>query len=162
MDTSQWHKLDLPSFMQRNSKSIREPQIMACARTLRSQHKKTGVIGFCYGGWGAFRLGGKGNNLVDCISVAHPTLLETSEIDAVAVPVQILAPDIDPQFTEELKSYSNQRIPSLKLAYNYQFFPGLEHGFATRGNPVNPDEQKGMERSKNAAVFWFRQWLQVA
>jgi hypothetical protein len=59
--------------MQRNSKPIREPQIIGCAKALRSLHRRTGAIGFCYEEWAVFRLGAKGNNLVDCISTAHPS-----------------------------------------------------------------------------------------
>ena len=159
LDPSQWDKLDLPNFLQRNSKAARTPEIFECAKALRSKHKRTGAIGFCYGGWGVFRLGAKGGDLVDCISTAHPTDLTKEEIEQVGVPVQILAPEIDPMFTEELKTFSNQTIPTLGVAFDYQFFPGLEHAFAVRGDPQKPAERKGMERAKNAAVLWFRQWL---
>lgn len=47
----------------------------------------------------------------------------------------------------------------LGVPYDYQYFPSLSHGFATRGNPKNDKEMEGMERAKNAAVLWFRQWL---
>ncbi|KAH6974598.1 putative endo-1,3-1,4-beta-D-glucanase [Ilyonectria sp. MPI-CAGE-AT-0026] len=160
-DPSQFQKLDIPSFTNRNSKAIREPEIFDCARALRSTYQRLGAIGFCYGGWGVFRLGAKGSQLVDCISTAHPTNLTKEEIQNIGVPVQILAPELDPMFTEELKAFSNQTIPTLGVAYDYQFFPGLEHAFAIRGDSRKPSERDGMERAKNAAVLWFRQWLQV-
>jgi dienelactone hydrolase len=99
---------------------------------------------------------GENSGLVDCISTAHPSLLEKCEIEAVTVPVQILAPEFDPMFTDELKAFSNQTIPKQGVAYDYQYFPGLEYAFASRGDPNNPAERKGMERAKNSAVFWFR------
>lgn len=135
------------------------PEIFECARVLRSRYQRTGAIGFCFGGWGAFRLGARGNKLVDCISTAHPTNLEKEEIQNVRVPVQIMAPEFDPQFTEGLKAFSNQTIPTLGVPYDYQYFPGLEHAFAIRGDPAKVNERMGMERAKNAAVLWFRQWL---
>jgi hypothetical protein len=70
-----------------------------------------------------------------------------------------MAPEFDPHFTEELKAFSNEVIPKLKVPYDYQYFPGLTHGFATRGNPDDSAELEGMERAKNAAVLWFRLWL---
>ena len=158
-DPSQWGPLDLGAFTARNSKEVREAEIFAFAKTLRSQYKRVAAIGFCYGGWAVFRLGAKGNDLVDCISTAHPSWLTEEEIQNVGVPVQILAPEIDPVFTPELKEFSNKVIPSLGLAYDYQYFPGLEHSFAVRGNRENEAEMKGLERAKNAAVSWFRQWL---
>ncbi|KAF9894110.1 hypothetical protein FE257_009083 [Aspergillus nanangensis] len=161
-DQTQWHKLDLPAFIERNSKENREPQIVSCAQALRAQYKRTGAIGFCFGGWGVFRLGARGKNLVDCISTAHPSFLEKGEIEQVGVPVQIMAPEIDPMFTAELKVFSNQVIPTLGVPYDYQYFPQVEHAFAVRGDPKNPAEMKAMIRAKNAAVLWFRQWLQEA
>ncbi|KAJ5155975.1 hypothetical protein N7492_008778 [Penicillium capsulatum] len=157
---SEWGPLDLPNMTARNSKAIREPEMIACATALRSQYKRVGAIGFCYGGWAVFRLGSRTNRgLVDCISTAHPSWLTKEEIQEVGVPVQILAPEIDPVFTPELKEWSNRVIPRLGLDYDYQYFHGLEHAFAVRGNRDNAAEMKGLERAKNAVVYWCKQWL---
>ncbi len=102
-----------------------------------------------------------GKNLVDCISTAHPSLLTKEEIDAVAVPVQILAPEHDPQLTPELKAHANSVIPSLNVEYDYQYFPGLTHGFAVRSDQKDVKQKKGFERAKNAAVGWFAQFLHL-
>lgn len=90
--------MNLPDFLQPNSKSLRTPEIFEIAKVLRNKHKRIGAIGFCFGGWGAFRLAAKVNTeqLVDCISVAHPTDLTKEEIQKAAVPVQIMAPEFDP------------------------------------------------------------------
>ncbi|KAJ9639107.1 hypothetical protein H2204_004015 [Knufia peltigerae] len=152
---------DVGAFLGRHDKDKRGPEIFAAAKALKNElgYKKVGAIGFCYGGWAVFQLGAKGNNLVDCISTAHPSLLLTSEIDAVSVPVQILSPENDPLYTEDLKAYSNKVIPTLGIEYDYQYFPGLAHGFATRGDPNNAVQKKGLERAKNAVVYWFAQHL---
>lgn len=156
---SRWGELDLPAFLQKNTKEIRYPEMLECAKLIRSRHSRTGCIGFCFGGWGAFRLGARDVGLFDCIATAHPTHLTEEEISSIGVPVQIMAPEHDPQFTAELKTFSLQTIPTLNVPFDYQVFPGLTHGFATRGDPENDAERKGMERAKNAAVHWFRQWL---
>lgn len=75
------------------------------------------------------------------------------------MPVQILSPEHDQMYTEELKAYTNKVIPSLGLEYDYQYFPALAHGFAARGDPNDPVQKKGMERAKNAAVGWFKEHL---
>ena len=158
--SSAWQELDIPGFVSRNNKAIRENEIFKCARALRSQYKRVGAIGFCFGGWAVFRLGAKSSDsIVDCISTGHPTWLEKSEIENVGVPVQILAPEFDTQFTPELKAFANSVIPTLGVPYDYQYFPGLEHAFATRGDEKNVAEYKGMLRAKAAAVAWFRLWL---
>lgn len=139
---------------------MREPEIFAFTRALRAQYKRVGAIGFCYGGWAVFRLGAKENEgLVDCISTAHPSWLTKEEIQDVGVPVQIIVPEFDPVYPPELREFSLKTIPALGLPLDYQFFPGLEHAFATRGNRANEAEVKGLERAKDAAVLWFKQWL---
>ncbi|KAK4207431.1 putative hydrolase [Rhypophila decipiens] len=161
---AEWDKLDLPSFMARNSKPIRGPQAASFAKFLRTSagHKHLGAIGYCFGGWVAFQLGAGGDcnpSLVDCIVAAHPTFLTEDEIRAVKVPVQIIAPEVDPIFTEELKAFAQAEIPKLGVPFDYQFFPGLEHGFSVRGNRENEAEMRGLSRAMRAAAGWFREWL---
>ena len=88
-------------------------------------------------------------------------MLTKAEIDAVGVPVQIMAPEHDQAFTPELKAHANGIIPTLNVEYDYQYFPGLKHGFATRSDPSDPKQKNGMERAKNAAVAWFAQFLHM-
>jgi len=75
--------------------------------------------------------------------------------------VQILAPEHDPVFTPELKAHANSVIPTLNVEYDYQYFPGLKHGFSTRGDQSDPKQKQGLERAKNAAVGWFAQMLHL-
>lgn len=103
-----------------------------------------------------------GNPLVDCISTAHPSLLTKEEINEVGVPAQILAPEHDPVFTPDLKAYANETIPKLNIGYDYQYFPGVAHGFAIKCDEKGSDlEKKSLTRAKNAVVSWFAQYLQI-
>jgi dienelactone hydrolase len=160
-DHSRWSELDLERFHRVNAKEVRWPELVSCVEALRSKYKRVGVLGYCYGGWSSFRLGSKSHSppLVDCISAAHPTWLTKEEIDDIGVPVQILAPEIDAAFTPELKAYANAVIPTKGVPYDYQYFPGVEHAFATRGNLNDEKEKRAMVRGKNAQVAWMREWL---
>lgn len=158
-DPEKRKQLDIGKLLAANSKEIRGPEIHACAEQLKSQYKKIGAIGFCYGGWGVFQLAAKGKNLLDCVITAHPSLLEKKEIEDLAVPTMILAPENDPQLTPELKEFCNQTIPKLNIQYSYEYFPGLSHGFAVKGDPNDEAAKKGLERAKNAAVYWFHEHL---
>ena len=75
------------------------------------------------------------------------------------VPIQILAPETDTQLTPELKEFCNRIIPTLGLDYAYEFFPGLAHGFATRGDPEIQVQKNGLERAKNSIVQWLQHHL---
>ncbi len=62
-DPEKFKNFDLKDFIfSRNGKEKRYPEMVACAKALKSEHgfKKLGAIGFCYGGWAVFKLGGKG------------------------------------------------------------------------------------------------------
>lgn len=100
-----------------------------------------------------------GENLVDCISTAHPSFLTKEEMDAVGVPVQIMAPEHDPLFTPDLKAHANTVIPTLDVEYDYQYFPGVSHGFSVKGDQDDARQKKALVRAKNAAVGWFAQHL---
>jgi dienelactone hydrolase len=82
-------------------------------------------------------------------------MITKEELANIGVPTQILAPETDPEYTPELKEYTHQVFPTLNIEYDYQFFPGLFHGFAARGDPSNPAQRRGVERAKNAVVHWF-------
>ena len=159
-----WDEFDATSFVKRHSREIREPEIFACARALRQKHRKVGAVGFCYGGWAACRLGAKEHQpqLVDCITVGHPSLLIKRDIDEVAVSVQILAPEIDPVYTAELKMHTFETVQKLGIPFDYQHFPGVAHSSLNRGDEKKPGEREAMARGKNAAVGWLRQFLHGA
>lgn len=156
-----WHELDLATFTKKNSRQNREPEIFECARALRQKYKKVGAAGYCFGGWAVFRLGAKEHQppLVDCITAGHPTWLTKQDIDEVAVPVQVLAPEIDSVYTPELKLHTFNKLQELGVPFDYQHFPGVLHGCFSRGFPDVKGEREALVRGKNAAVDWMRQWL---
>ncbi|KAF6811374.1 dienelactone hydrolase family protein [Colletotrichum musicola] len=156
-----FHEFDLEGFMKRNSRELREPEIFEFARALRAKHAKVGAAGFCYGGWAVFRLGAEEHRppLVDCVVAGHPSLLTKQDMDAVSVPVQVLAPEHDVVFTPELKSYCFETVMKRGVPFEYLHFPGVEHACLVRGDPGKPGERDAMARGKTAAVVWFNQFL---
>ncbi|KAF1975966.1 alpha/beta-hydrolase [Bimuria novae-zelandiae CBS 107.79] len=151
-------KFSMPDFFAKHSKDVRFPEIVAAAKELKSKYKKTAVIAYCWGVCACFRLGAD-PALVDVISVAHPLLVEKPEIDNCKVPVQIMAAEHDMEFTPELKEYTNKVIPTLGVPYEYIYFPGLVHGFAAKGDQNDDKQKDGLERSKNSAVGFFKEFL---
>ncbi|KAI9687435.1 MAG: hypothetical protein M1820_010437 [Bogoriella megaspora] len=158
-DPARFKLLDLESFFERNSKEKITPELIACAKALKLKYKRVGAVGYCWGGWGCLRLAARGNDLVDCISIAHPSFVEKSEIDAIGVPIQIVAPETDSQLTPELKEYCNKVIPTFGVPYQYDYYPDLSHGFAGKGDPKDKKQKDGLERAKNSAVSWFNVFL---
>ena len=91
--------------------------------------------------------------------MAHPSLLEKAEIDATKVPIQIIAPENDFAFTEELKKYALAKLPELNIPWEYVYFPGVSHGFAARGYPNDPTQKAALEKAKRDAVGFFNEYL---
>ncbi|GJC83617.1 hydrolase tropI [Colletotrichum liriopes] len=156
-----FHEVDMGSFQKNNARDIREPEIFNFARALRGKHNKIAAVGFCYGGWAVFRLGAKEHDppLVDCITAGHPSWLTKEDMDDVTVPVQMLAPEVDPTFTSELKSYCFETMLKKGVPFEYHHFPGVEHACLTRGDPKKAGEREAMARGKAAAVSWFNMFL---
>lgn len=148
----------IPEFIGRHGKDKRWPEIKACAQALKKQYSKVVAIGFCYGGWACFKLAAD-PSLIDAISTAHPSLLEKSEVDAVKVPVQVLSPENDFAYTEELKKYTLESLPKTGVPWEYIYFPKMNHGFAARGDPNDKAQKEGLERAKRVAVNFFAEYL---
>jgi len=107
-------------------------QRVACAQALSSKHgfKNLDAICFCYDGWAVFKLAGKGTFIrstycnwlilerkkwtADPMQArtsstafplfALPSLDTKEEVSNIAVPVQILAPEHDPQLYTRIES----------------------------------------------------------
>lgn len=70
------------------------------------------------------------------------------------MPVQVLAPETDPQFNPELKKYTKAHLPKTGLDYDYVDFPGLVHGFAVKGDPNDEAQKAGLEKALQDFVNW--------
>ena len=174
---------DFLQFKADHDKHITFPSILKVARELRQKYDRVGVIGYCFGGWSGFALGSSehkradGRMLIDCLSVAHPSWLSKEEIDNIAVPVQIIAPEHDSQFNADLKRHANAAIPTKIVPYEYCHFEGVVHRFASQPDFSEPTaeevrkheharksgdgarERKAFCRAQRSIVSWMREWL---
>jgi len=70
-------------------------------------------------------LGCEGASITPCefhYGRPHPSLFTKNDIDEIAVPVKILAPEIDLVYTAELKMYSFETIRKLSVPFDYSAF----------------------------------------
>ena len=156
-------EIDLPGMLARHGREAREGEILECTRALKEKYKKVGAIGYCYGGWATFVIAAKVG--VDAAIVGHPSLLTKEDVDALMkgegakVPLQILAPEVDPVFNKEMKMYVFEKMIERGGAFEYRHFPGVAHACFTRGDEGREGEREALVRGKGAAVGWFREWL---
>jgi dienelactone hydrolase len=167
-------QIDMAGFTSRNGRTQREAEIVEAAKYLKGKYKKIGAVGYCFGGWSTFRLAGLG--LIDAGCVGHPTWLTREDIDGAvdgapdregkgewkAVPMKVLAPEVDGPFDLELKKYCVNRYIESKnpgAVLEYRHFPGVEHACFTRGDEKVKGERDAMRKGKGSAVAWFKEWL---
>ncbi|KAK3685305.1 dienelactone hydrolase [Podospora appendiculata] len=163
-----FEELDMAGWLARNGRAVREPEIFAYARALRRKYARLGAVGFCYGGWAVFRLGaasskdveGGTRSLVDAVTAGHPSLMTLQDIEELAVPMQMLAPEIDAAYSPEMKAFTFATLQRAGQApWEYLHFPGVEHGCLVRGDASKEGEREAMTRGKNAVVAWMSQHL---
>jgi dienelactone hydrolase len=163
VEQDRWAEIDLGSFSKNNTREIRAPEMEACAKALKAElgFKRVAAIGFCYGGWAVCHLGSKEREpgLVDAISMGHPSMLVREDIDKLVVPIQILAPEIDQAYTDDLKVYTVEKLLKLNLPFEYIHYPGVAHGGLVRGSENQANEREAMAAAKNSAVAWFKKHL---
>lgn len=70
------------------------------------------------------------------------------DIDEVSVPVQLLCPEIDRAFDEEMKGYAFSTIMKRGVPFDYQHFEGVEHSCLVRGD-------EGLKGEREAMVCYF-------
>lgn len=146
---------DMGKWFAENGMDIRLPEVIGVAKALRKQYSWVGAVGYCWGGAINFKLASKDHGgLVDCVCIAHPGGTTEDEVRKIAVPIQILAPEHDPTFQPQMRDFCNTEIPKLNVDYNFQYFPGMVHGFATRCDPSKEAEKRALELAKNAFVYW--------
>ncbi|KAK4565245.1 hypothetical protein LTR86_003862 [Recurvomyces mirabilis] len=157
-DPERQKAFDMYEFAGRNSAEKRWPEVKACAEALKAQYAKVAAVGFCWGGWACLRLAAD-PTLIDAISTAHPAMMEKSDFDNVKVPVQLIAPENDFTFTPEMKAYSLEALPKTGVQWEYVYFAGYTHGFASRGDLTTEKGVAGLERAKRSVINFFGEFL---
>ncbi|KAL2813864.1 hypothetical protein BJX63DRAFT_431723 [Aspergillus granulosus] len=89
---------------------------------------------------------------VDATTVTRPSLLTKEGISDVVVSVQILAPELEPIFTSELRSHTFDSLQRREVPFDWQHFPKVKHACMTRGNKKKLGERATLERRKKAVV----------
>ncbi|KAI2643644.1 dienelactone hydrolase [Xylaria nigripes] len=163
IEEERFQDLDIKKFAGDNSREIRLPEMVACAKALKAEHgfKRVGAIGFCYGGWAVCELGSKAHEpkLVDAVSMGHPSWVTRDDLSNLAVPTQFLAPEHDSSFPPEMKLFAFETLMKLNLPFEYVHYPGIIHGGLVRGKETVAHERAAMAQAKDSASAFFKKHL---
>ncbi|KAE8223860.1 hypothetical protein CF319_g3157 [Tilletia indica] len=140
------------------------PKIESAAKAIKALHsgKKLGVVGFCWGAPGTMRLGSDdvpADTQADAVAWAHPSLLEVpSDISKLTKPGCFLAAETDAQLPKERREIVEEELCKLAKKGIYttlRFFPGVEHGWAVRGDENNEYTSRAMRDAQSTLADFF-------
>ncbi|KAJ3354641.1 hypothetical protein HDU91_005750 [Kappamyces sp. JEL0680] len=141
----------LPGFLWRNSFVKNKVDIDVVLKELRVQGAtKIALLGYCWGGKVAVLCGRE--DLADVVVAAHPGRLQFPEdINLLQKPTLFILSEKDRELTPERQTEIIELLRSKGPQYDGETYPGVDHGFAVRGNENDPHvkEQrvKAYERS---------------
>lgn len=124
---------------------------------------KFGVQGYCYGGKLAVLLGGKANSPVAAVAMAHPSFLKEEDVEQLCLPQLWLCAGSDIAFGQKLRTKAEEICRRKEAAggppATFHVYPGVEHGFAVRGDGTNPVVKKAREDAFTKSSNFFKSYL---
>lgn len=150
---------NITDFLLAHGPETTEPLIDVAIKYLRETRgiQKVAVTGYCFGGRYAFRYVAPGKG-ADVAAAAHPSLLEDSEIAAIASPANVAAAETDSMMSPERRAEIAALLGETGLPYSMALYGGTDHGFGVRANVSDPQQKYGKESAFLDAVRWFNAW----
>jgi dienelactone hydrolase len=112
---------------------------------------------YCYGGKLCAMLSFEG--LSDATALAHPSMLNKSDLNGLKTPTRFLLAEVDDQFTDDLLAYAKSATQKSGIPAEFTVYPGTCHGFAARGNLGIESVKNGFDGHVIESVAWFKKYL---
>ncbi|KAF8198272.1 dienelactone hydrolase [Mycena galopus ATCC 62051] len=111
------------------------------------------LYGYCFGAPFVMDLAGTDN--IVAAAFAHPAWLTEDQFKNLKRPLFLSCAEIDKTFTTEFRRRAEDILVETKAQYQIQVFSSVQHGFAVRGDPENPDARWAKEESARGIIDWF-------
>lgn len=122
--------------------------------TKKIDTKFIGLVGYCFGAKYVIQQL-TNDTKVSAGAVAHPSFVSIDEVAEIKKPLLISAAETDQIFTDELRKDTEQKLKEIKARYQIDFFSGVSHGYACRGDPKDPVIKYAKEKTFADQVHWF-------
>ncbi|KAI8620456.1 dienelactone hydrolase [Chytriomyces sp. MP71] len=153
-------------FRLRNSQKKSAEIIEASLKALRENHgvNKVAIVGYCWGGGVSVKISHK-SGAIDAIAPTHAGgLTFPGDVEKITVPAYFVCPEKDmgikePQFKviQEVQAQQNAAIANADLKHAAEWFEGVVHGFAVRGDDADAHTKAMRDRAfEHTAAFFAR------
>jgi dienelactone hydrolase len=123
--------------------------------------KRIGGVGYCFGVKYIVRHLRPDQGKIEVGYVAHPSFVETEELQEIKGPLAISAAETDTIFPAEKRHESEEILKKTGQPSQINLYSGVEHGFAVRGDTNNKVTKFAKESAFLQAVQWFEEHLKV-
>jgi len=134
------------------------PIIEATIKELKEKEgvQKIGIIGYCYGGSLSIKFGAPSKG-VTAYSAVHPGTPEMpTDIEAIQIPGLYLCAETDKSFGEEVREKTREILKNKGIKTVFKIFPGVNHGFAIRGDENDEHIKKAKYEALEDAINFFK------
>lgn len=90
-------------------------------------------------------------------AIAHGTMVTKEDLEAVKIPVYIVAVKDDPLFSEEeVLTPGRQTLEKNQIEHEVQVYPGVPHGFAVYGDYEEPKIKQAQAQAYGLMLGWIQ------
>ncbi|KIJ65191.1 hypothetical protein HYDPIDRAFT_27910 [Hydnomerulius pinastri MD-312] len=158
-------EFNVKQWVQKHLPAQTRPPIDKVIAALKEQGVTTfAVTGYCFGGRYTFDLACE--NIIKVAIVAHPSQLKvpddfTKYLNNSKAPLCIEVGDVDVEFPLKNQETVDGILGDGKFAPGYKrdCWPNMEHGFAVRGDILDPGHLAGKEGAFKNTVAWLKQYF---
>jgi len=150
---------DIMAWVGRHPASRVEPIIESTIKGMKELGvKNIGAVGYCFGGKYVVRFLAEGKE-VDAGFIAHPSFVESKEVEASTKPLSIAAAETDQIFPTAKRHETEEVLQKVGNPYQVVLYGATEHGFAIRVDLKDPKKKFAKESAYFQAVRWFDEWV---
>ncbi|KAJ2928388.1 hypothetical protein H1R20_g8697, partial [Candolleomyces eurysporus] len=117
------------------------------------RNAKYNAVGYCFGA--LYSVGIGATDEVVATAFAHPAELTEAHFTNLTKPILLSCAETDEAFPTADRNQAVDLLTQNNKTYHYQVFSGTEHGFATRGDPNDPNAVWAMKESARSVAGWF-------
>jgi len=139
------------------------PVFVNALKYLRNEKKikKIASVGYCYGGGVLSAVGSSTDaDLCDSYNIIHPGGFKIDQVTNFKKPLYWVFSEKDMSCKEEMRHQIEDIVKRMPVRNKSKYYPGVDHGFAIRGDAREPKVMEARQDCFHESVGWFKETFQ--